>query len=194
MLGVEDYGSGSESEREDSAKSITNANAERTLLTALPAPKATGATVIATSKAKRPKKITIGLPSLPASVDNEYDEPPAKRARTTGSGASSLLSILPAPKQAAPVPQRVLGGKSGPGLVFNSSRSIPSQSVNDQETSGTIASDRTSDSTSTSLLPPSLAKGKANISLENELNTSSKLAVPRKPSSVDFFALGASTR
>ena len=193
MLGVEDYGSGSESDREDSPKSVTNANAE-TLLTALPAPALTDATVIAKSKAKRPKKITIGLPSLPVSVDNEHDEPPAKKARTTGSGASSLLSMLPAPKQAAPVPQRVLGGKSGPGLVFNSSRSIPSQSVNDQETSGTLASDRTSDSASTLLLPPSLAKGKANISLENKPNASSKLAVSRQPSSVDFFALGASTR
>ncbi len=95
MLGVEDYGSGSESDREDSPKSVTNANAE-TLLTALPAPALTDATVIAKSKAKRPKKITIGLPSLPVSVDNEHDEPPAKKARTTGSSASSLLSMLPA--------------------------------------------------------------------------------------------------
>lgn len=175
MLGIEDYGSGSESEPEDS-----------------PAPKA-DATVITTSKPKRSKKITIGLPSLPTSVDNEHDEPPTKKARTSA-GASSLLSMLPAPKQTAPVPQRVLGGKSGPGLVFSSSRSIPSQFVNDQETSDTLALDRTSDLASTSLLPPSLTKGKANISLENKLNASSKLAVPSKPSSVDFFALGASTR
>lgn len=181
MLGVENYGSGSESEREDSVKPRANA---KLLPTVLPAPKGTAA-----PKAKRPKKITIGLPSLPASVEEEQDEPPAKKARTSGAGASSLLSMLPAPKQAVPVPQRVLGGKSGPGLVFNAPRSIPSQPVDDQEASEPLTS-----SHSTSFLPPSLVKGKANISLEDESKASSKPAAPSRPSSVDFFALGVSSR
>lgn len=183
MLGVESYGSGSESEREDTVKPRANANAE-SLPAVWLAPK--GTTV---PKAKRPKKITIGLPSLPASVEEEQDERPPKKARTSGAGASSLLSMLPAPKQATPVPQRVLGGKSGPGLLFNTPRSIPSQPVNDQEAS---TSDKTSKSTS--FLPPSLAKGKANISLEDEPKASSKPAALSRPSSVDFFALGASSR
>jgi proline-rich protein PRCC len=186
MLGVENYGSGSESEREDSVKPRANANA-KSLPTVLPAPKGTAA-----PKAKRPKKITIGLPSLPTSVEEEQDEPPAKKARTSGAGASSLLSMLPAPKQAVPVPQRVLGGKSGPGLVFNAPRSIPSQPVDDQEASEPLTSGKTSKSTS--FLPPSLVKGKANISLEDEPKASSKPAAPSRPSSVDFFALGVSSR
>ena len=183
MLGVESYGSGSESEHEDSVKPRD----AKAFPIVLPAPKGTSAL-----KAKRPKKITIGLPSLLASVDEEQDEPPTKKARTSGAGASSLLSMLPAPKQAAPVPQRVLGRKSGSGLVFNAPRSTPSQPMNDQEASEPLTSDKTS--TSTSFLPPSLAKGKANISLEDETKASSKPAAPSRPSSIDFFALGVSSR
>ena len=187
MLGVEGYGSGSESEPEESAKPLANANA-KSLLTVLPASAITGEPVTSTSKAKRPKRITIGLPRISASGEEEQGEPPAKRARTTGAGASSLLSMLPAPKQAAPVPQRVLGGKSGPGLVFNAPRS---QFVNDKEANESLTSDKAS--RSTSFLPPSLAKGKANISLEDEA-AFSKPAAPSRPSSVDFFSLGVSSQ
>ncbi|KAK2466882.1 hypothetical protein APHAL10511_001140 [Amanita phalloides] len=164
MLGIEDYGSGSESEHEGPAKP------------ALPAPSDSTA-----SKAKRPKKITIGLPTLPAS-DIDEQGPPAKKARTTGAGTSSLLSMLPAPKQAASVPRRILGGKSGPALTFDAPHPSPSQPLNDQETEGSLSS------SSISFLPTSLAKGKANISLDAPKSVSSD-----RSSSADFFALGVTS-
>ncbi|THH17824.1 hypothetical protein EW146_g3079 [Bondarzewia mesenterica] len=142
----------------------------------------------------------------PNEADDEEDiRPPAKKARLDGgSGSSSLFSMLPAPKKKAPVvptADRVLGGGKGPGLVFNAPRS---HSVNmaatveevDDEESGSTVQSHPSAPTPTKpsplpFLPPSLAKGKANISVED--NT---LAMPRviaKPPSsspsVDFFTL-----
>lgn len=98
MLGLESYGSGSESESENKP---------------VPPP-----------KSKPKKKIVIAAPKKPAvDTDALEDERPSKKPRlSSGAGASSLLSMLPAPKRKDPVPpkaQRVLGGGSGPGLVFN---------------------------------------------------------------------------
>ena len=154
------------------------------------------------SKPKRIKKIAINLPSLPPPEDDEDVGPPAKRPRvapSTGAGKSSLLSMLPAPKQPAPViekkkeEERVLGGRGGPGLVFRASK----RGVADSEEPSSVdaATGQAADSApSTSFLPPSLKKGRANVSLEAD-----GLSRPRIPPSVsaappvDFFSLGSST-
>lgn len=169
-LGLEDYGSDADS---DNDNDNDNDN-ETPKLKLTPKP--------SNVKAKRPKKISIGLPTLTAEADEDLDErPPAKKPRLgSGAGSSSLLSMLPAPKQKAPIlppPERVLGGGRGPGLVFN----MP------VETTGESESDPTS---SAFLLPPSLKKGRANISLEESSRT--KPAPPLPPSApvVDFFSLG----
>ncbi|PFH54316.1 hypothetical protein AMATHDRAFT_186209 [Amanita thiersii Skay4041] len=183
MLGLELYGSDNDSETE-------NAQAKPS-----PTP---------TPKLKRPKKITIGLPSLPSSQNNEdsdelADRPSTKKARTAGAGASSLLSMLPAPKNANPVrtvPERVLGSKTGPGLVFNTSRaslSKPSPAVEEtaREQEQNLEDDRLKLTTSTpTFLPPSLARGKANISLEDDGKPFSKAPPLSDTPSVDFFSLG----
>ncbi|KAI6005622.1 mitotic checkpoint regulator, MAD2B-interacting-domain-containing protein [Pisolithus albus] len=77
-----------------------------------------------------------------------------------GAGMSSLLGMLPAPKQALPVKkekkeERVLGGGGGPGLR----RGSPAHTEN--EVGAT-------DDTSTAFLPPSISKGKANVSLDTD--------------------------
>src|SRR5882762_7999332 len=104
MLGVEDYGSDS-----DSGNEFTPSTSKQTIpkksLISLPPPNSGSGLPLPPPKSKRgPKKITIGLPTLPGdSDDNEDDErPAAKRPRLdsgVGAGKSLLLSMLPAPKQ-----------------------------------------------------------------------------------------------
>ena len=111
MLGLDNYGSDDDTSQPSS-----------------PQPAPTTKVVV---PRKHPKKIAIALPALPKepSVDEE-DEEGAERPlkkRKTG-GGSSLLSMLPTPKQrdALPAAQRVLGGGSkGPMLNLPS---IPSTS------------------------------------------------------------------
>ncbi|TFK42546.1 mitotic checkpoint regulator, MAD2B-interacting-domain-containing protein [Crucibulum laeve] len=207
MLGIEDYGSGSENDSDQESAPVvskpkTSPTSNNPKLSLPP------------SKTKRPKKITIGLPNLPLpkhdNVDDlEEDRPPAKRPRTTaGAGASSLLSMLPAPKQknpALPPPERVLGGGKGPGLVFNTSRQ-PSVTSKDDKfehggvefgdepvesgSAGMSGSANSDNSTASfSFLPPSLAKGRSNISLEEEKPKAHALN-PSSAPAVDFFSLG----
>ncbi|THU89513.1 hypothetical protein K435DRAFT_286159 [Dendrothele bispora CBS 962.96] len=176
MLGLDDYGSGSESD-EPTQKELQKPSVSKT--------------------AKPKKKITIGLPALkPAEEDELKDErPPAKRPRLeTGKGSSALFSMLPAPKQKDPISQpteRVLGGGKGPSLVFgaspSSSAAFGTQSADEDITN----SDNNTSSKSTSLLPPSLGKGRSNISLDGPAKKPP--AVTAAPP-VDFFSLGSSTR
>ncbi|KIK57789.1 hypothetical protein GYMLUDRAFT_61184 [Collybiopsis luxurians FD-317 M1] len=201
MLGVEGYGSGSESESEQPSKA-TQSTKKSSL--SLPPP---------SSSSKAPakkKKITIGLPTLkPADAEEDEDnlrleQPPAKKPRLgAGKGSSSLLSMLPAPKQkaAASAPERVLGSGTGPGLVFNTSRAagtVSSSSHVENDTAGddlletsSTADEQSASATSFAFRPPSIAKGKANISLEGsrpkaalKSGTSSSVLAP------DFFGLG----
>ncbi|KAG6371852.1 mitotic checkpoint regulator, MAD2B-interacting-domain-containing protein [Boletus reticuloceps] len=171
-------------------------------------------------KPKRTKKIAINLPSLPPPEDDEDDGPPAKKPRvasSTGAGKSSLLSRLPAPKQPAPViekkEERVLGGGGGPGLVFRTSTSQTrrpdtagvagtEESLVDVYDAGVKEVDGPIDvsAPSTSFLPPSLKKGKANISLEDQgpyKRPPSTATQPQKAAlpapGLDFFSLGSST-
>ncbi|KAF5357970.1 hypothetical protein D9756_001534 [Leucocoprinus leucothites] len=230
MLGLDSYGSGSDNESDNETQKATKpqvtspstttaskpklgrpppSNGSSNSKISLPPPKSTK---------RAPKKIAIGLPALPKDVGEEKDEleserPAPKRQKTSGAGTSSLLSMLPAPKQkaaVAPPQERVLGGGKGPGLVFNTRPSIPSaQKVapaedgdegEDEEENGgeevPIQSTSTPSSGGSSLpfLPPSLAKGKANISLEDKPKVSVKPPLPSVSAApaVDFFSLGNS--
>lgn len=156
----------------------------------------------------RPKKVKIGLPALSAAIDEDAndlkDERPAKKPRlTAGTGSSSLLSMLPAPKQknpSLPAPERVLGGGRGPGLVFNAPQSF-AHPTNDVDTGYSAANplpteEKGSDapeasSTPFSFLPPSLAKGRSNISLEEEKPKAPTSQRVTSEPTVDFFSLGA---
>ena len=173
MLGIEDYGSDSDGEPglPDTSKQAT----------------------VASSKTKTtlrgPKKITISLPSSSSTqnIPEVEDERPAKKRKTGGAGSSSLLSMLPVPKQVNPIPQtqHILGGGTGPGLKFHTSmESLPV----DQEP----ASLDDSYLTPVPLFrPTSVSKGKRNISLE-ETSIKPIDAIPEEARSpaVDFFSLG----
>lgn len=209
MLGIEDYGSGSDSNESDCEESSVTLLTEKTPASSNPS----------TSRPKRPlKKITIGLPSLSPNKDDQDDalkdeRPVAKKPRLqSGAGASSLLSILPAPKQKNPLPsssdrERVLGGGKGPGLVF----STPAQSVNgasdihghyhndtedhaDPPPASSSTDAVSQHSTGPHLfLPPSLAKGKPSISAEEGIDI--PRTRPRNPTpAIDFFSLEGSTK
>ncbi|KAI0780883.1 hypothetical protein BD413DRAFT_14560 [Trametes elegans] len=119
--------------------------------------------------------------------------------------------MLPAPKNKAPVapaPERVLGGGRGPGLVFKTAPSGPDRTTTVEEaedeevtgpngtldsTHGPILEERYEGKPSLSFMPTSVARGKANISLEEKHAP----PVSRPPASsapgVDFFSLGSTT-
>lgn len=193
-LGLGDYGSDSESGGESDndsgvatlpSKGSTSGSATPSKM-ALPPPK----------QKRGPKKVTIGLPTLNP-VDDDADDlkderPAAKKPRLeAGAGMSSLVSMLPAPKQKNPVlppPERVLGGGSGPGLVF----STPRPTAKEIEQQSEDVEPSTASSTSFSFRPPSLAKGRSNISLEEGTTKASPrtaTTVSAAPA-VDFFSLG----
>ncbi|KAK1236525.1 hypothetical protein PQX77_000218 [Marasmius sp. AFHP31] len=212
MLGVEDYGSGSESE-DDSPQVAppkpTNPPSKKSSSLVLPPPGIkSGTATTSTGKAKR--KIAIGLPALkPAEDEDEIDEKPAskKPKLSSGAGVSSLLSMLPAPKQKAvptgPAPQRVLGGGQGPGLVFNA-RPLPTTEAGSDDVGATDETNtedpadedtppKTTNPAPTlpSFLPPSLLKGRSNISLEEGKPRAPPRTVAVKAApAVDFFSLG----
>ena len=198
MLGIEDYGSDNDSDNDDTPMLSSSAK--------VPPSKSSMPTT--TPKSKRaPKKIAIALPSLSNNKDEEDDDlkderPVSKKPRLQSSaGVSSLLSMLPAPKRNNPLPsesssyrERVLGGGMG-GLVF----SAHARSIN----GGATHEDRyneTEDQTSTSavaqhstiphpFLPPSLTKGKPNISVEEGASASRTRPKDLTPA-IDFFPLG----
>ena len=183
----------------------------------LPEPSSSSSTTsTAPHKLKRTKKIAINLPSLPPPEDDGDDGPPTKKPRvapSTGAGMSSLLSMLPAPKQPVPViekkEERVLGGGGGPGLVFRTKRETQSRgeavefasadrSCADAEFEG--PADVPAAEPSTSFVPPSLKRGKANISLEEQgpskvpLSASAPSHPPKSAApAIDIFSLGLHT-
>ncbi|KAJ3829036.1 mitotic checkpoint regulator, MAD2B-interacting-domain-containing protein [Lentinula raphanica] len=187
MLGIEDYGSGSDSDGE-----VISQPKKSSLSLPPPSVKA---------PAKKKKTIAIGLPALKPAKEDDEDElqlerPPAKKPKLgAGAGSSSLLSMLPAPKQKAavapPPPERVLGGGKGPGLVFNTSSPAPSPSVPTEESVESIPEEPIASSSSSTLFafrPPSLVKGKANISLEDEKpRVASKGKASSSAEALDFF-------
>jgi proline-rich protein PRCC len=180
MLGLEDYGSDSDNDRPKSLVSRTPQPAKKTQ--------------------RPPKKFAIALPPVKASspVDECEDiERPMKRQKIAV-GASSLLSMLPTPKQAMPsLPtQRVLGGSSANGLTF-AFRAQSATAVKDEGDPAAVVQGQTADaqgqSIATLFRPPSLAKGKKNVSVEEPgINrsaiTSKQKSLPAP--TVDFFSLG----
>ncbi|KAL0581702.1 hypothetical protein V5O48_000284 [Marasmius crinis-equi] len=209
MLGVEDYGSGSESEDNSQQSQVpppkqTNLPSKRSSSLVLPPPGTTAA-----GKAKR--KVAIGLPALkPTEDEEEIDEKPAakKPKLSSGAGVSSLLSMLPAPKQKTvtlPAPERVLGAGKGPGLVFNSRPSAAAaapKDVDEAEIEETNVGEPEEEnhvpkasnaSTAMPFLPPSLKKGKANISLEEGRPRAPPRTAVKAAPAVDFFSLGSSS-
>ncbi|EIN07335.1 hypothetical protein PUNSTDRAFT_136020 [Punctularia strigosozonata HHB-11173 SS5] len=217
MLGVEDYGSDNESGDESvctpklpiaSASKQPPSSQKPTggLGLALPPPSAG----TSSKPTKKTKKIAIGLPSLSKTSDDEAEAnddqpPPAKKARLeNGAGRSSLLSMLPAPKQKAPIlpkPERVLGGGQGPGLVFNTSRSsavasvpIEEEAVDAEDSAVPVPGEDHAPTPSTFMLPSSLRKGKANVSLEDPAPKSTPAPKPISSApAVDFFSLGSTS-
>lgn len=159
MLGIEDYAS--DSDASEPKESLVSGPSNPS------------------SKTKRaPKKFTIALPSLPAtdSAENSDDERPAKKRRT-GAGTSSLLSMLPTPKQKS-VNQVSNGGtKTG---ILDHKLGTQSSKVPDGTPLPLTSS--------LSLMPSSLGKGRGNISVE-EVNIN-QVAQSRHSSATDFFALG----
>lgn len=158
-------------------------------------------------KSGGPKKIVVELPKLDkhARDDELSDEMPATKKPRLGSGkggASSLLSMLPAPKKAAPeqsAPQRVLGG-GRPGVVYSAAsqklKATPAEpgSVADADDNPESAEEPPTEEesvASTSMLPPSmLLKGK----LKTQTYPPSKPpagATSLNGPAVDFFSLGA---
>lgn len=169
MLGLDDYGSDSDTDRP-----------------ALPDKKTQ----------RPPKKIAISLPTLKdaeSANESEDVEPPVKRQKT-GAGTSSLLSMLPTPKQVNPVlpaPRRVPGRG---GTVFHFRP--PSMVGQDEDGPTVVAPEQISDvpeeSTTTLFRPTSLTNGKKNVSVEAPGINISK-PPPQKslpPPNVDFFSLG----
>ncbi|EDR14849.1 uncharacterized protein LACBIDRAFT_306017 [Laccaria bicolor S238N-H82] len=180
MLGLDDYGS-------------DHSDGESPVDVAVPPP-----------PKRAPKKLAIKLPTLSTLPSKDQDEipeeRPTKRPRL-GAGSSSLLSMLPVPKKGTPntLPQRVLGGGTGPGLVFNTGRSTQRETdestvepdFKDVNTSPPTSNVSESESSRPSLLPPSLLKRKANISLDSTQARSVSSASSTPP--VDFFSLGSTS-
>ncbi|KAJ7097888.1 mitotic checkpoint regulator, MAD2B-interacting-domain-containing protein [Mycena belliarum] len=187
-LGLGDYGS--DSDNDDGVDSLLAPTSNTVPPTAskIPPPK----------QKRGLKKVAIGLPTLNPreedADDLEAERPAAKRPRLeAGAGMSSLVSMLPAPKQKNPVlppPERLLGGGGGPGLVFGAP-SLAARSTSTTEGER----DRAASSTSVSFHPPSLAKGRSNISLEEGTSKAAPRTVTKaSPTSapvVDFFSLGS---
>ncbi|KII88450.1 hypothetical protein PLICRDRAFT_41607 [Plicaturopsis crispa FD-325 SS-3] len=203
-LGLADYGSDS-----DSDSGSPPPQAKSSLAASLPPP-----TAKPTKTKRGPKKITIGLPALSSAPpdDDDDERPVAKKPRLdSGAGRSSLLGMLPAPKQKAPVlpaPERVLGGGKGPGLVFNAARPPqPTRDMGDaeededegdtQEKPLAPVEAAPEKETAMAFLPPSLKKGRAGISVEETSMPKAKAKAPATRISAapagDFFSLGGSS-
>lgn len=219
MLGIEDYGSDNDSDNEEATDPLPPSypTSKKSSISLPPPsnskPSSSKSSSLSLPKTKRTKKITIGLPALPGDNnegdDRDEDERPvAKKPRLeSGAGASSLLSMLPAPKQKVPAvvaPERVLGGGKGPGLVFNMSRpsTTPAPiSVSDEDTNVSEApSDdhilkesegESSKTSAVSFLPPSLKSGRSNISVEEGKAPPRTAPQVSAAPAVDFFSLGS---
>ncbi|KZT70168.1 hypothetical protein DAEQUDRAFT_810893 [Daedalea quercina L-15889] len=228
MLGVEGYGSDSDTNGDNEAQvpqSTTKQSLTSSIATpikkasiSLPPPpngtdaassstRSTGGLSLPAPKSKRPKKIAIGLPELPPVEDKlDDDGPPSKKARIEpGARSSGLLSMLPAPKNKAPIPaapERVLGSGRGPGLVFNtgSTRGAKPTTIEDvadedqheqhEPTDSPELSELPQVTSSLPFLPPSLVKGKANVSVEERVE---RPKVVHSTPAADFFSLGTSS-
>ncbi|KAI0928460.1 hypothetical protein AcW1_005699 [Taiwanofungus camphoratus] len=230
MLGVEGYGSDNGSDTE--AQFTPSISSTASLTTKLaPSPKKStfslppptnapaapssastpfsGLSLPAPKTRRAPKKITIGLPELPPETSKGDDvdarrvaKKPRLESLESKARSSALLSMLPAPKNTAPVTitqERVLGGGRGPGLVFNttasrSSRTSTVEDVEDAKEEGDATEHAETANPVKNVpipfLPPSLVKGKANISVEETNDRPQTLVhAPSSAPAVDFFSI-----
>lgn len=142
-----------------------------------------------------PVKIRVDLLKLSGSEDQLPSKGPKKpkiessSSRTTkGAGASSLVSMLPAPKKTSidlPKPARVLGGGASsrnddPGVIMDT------YSFDEGEESGPHTVDIGETKPVTDFLPPSMARSKPKPSVPAHKVAPPKPAAP----AMDFFSLG----
>lgn len=201
MLGVDDYGSDSDSD----AGAPTSAPTTEQKQTEVPVvPKSTGGLNLPAPKksGKRrdgPVRITVDLPK-PKTSDDDDDSKPAPNVerpiggpKSKGAGASSLLSMLPKPKQAVPTlpkpkPVRVLGGGASngddPGVI------MPSESFDFEPLSfGGSKDEETSTMASTSFVPMSTTRPKPKGASSSAQPP--KTTKPAPAPAIDFFSLGS---
>lgn len=206
MLGIEGYGSGSDNESDNEAPQVAKPleSAKKSTLS-LPPPSATTSKISRPPRPKRaPKKIAIGLPNFPGDGDDDADDLKDERPATkklkldSRAGVSSLLSMLPAPKQnnsKLPPPERVLGGGKGPGLIFDTHRPATPAATHEDTTNDEPDNNphvpEEAITTSVPFLPPSLGKGRSNISVEEGKPITQVRAQKPTVPPVDFFSLGA---
>ncbi|KAI8998598.1 mitotic checkpoint regulator, MAD2B-interacting-domain-containing protein [Trametes punicea] len=243
MLGVEGYGSDSDNASDNASDNETTPQVPSTasgssLSSRLPAsakkstfslpPPASSASSSTTSSAlslpapkkKAPKKIAIGLPSLPKDDEHDTsdaDDRPAKKPRLeSGAGASSLLTMLPAPKNKAPVApesERVLGAGRGRGLLFKTAPSAPARTTTVEDAEDAEDHDEKADALDSSysavleervqektekkpsipFMPTSVARGKANVSLEEKPAAPTPRPSALSAPAVDFFSLSTAS-
>ena len=199
MLGLEGYGS------DDSDSESPSQQQQRPQPQATPASSTSKKSTLSLPpptrslpKAKSKRTVfTVAKPSKPASSDEDGDdERPSKRPRInarTGAGSSSLLAMLPAPSKTTPVrtaPPRVLGSASQGGnagvIMPPFIDSLPRGDI----PNGSIENKAEEVDKSTSLVPPSLAKGKEQVaSIDKEAKSVSSAPAA---AAVDFFSLGIS--
>lgn len=202
MLGLGGYGSGSDSESEDTTPTTAASKSQSQSLPTQLSKSASSSLSSSLPPPKGKKKVGITLPSLKSlKDDDDVAPPPAKKARLeTGAGVSSLLSMLPAPKQKGlpkpAAPARVLGGGASNQPIIAAPPPPNDANVGDDDIP-------TKPNSLPFLLPPSLKKGRANVSLEDDYDRPRK--VPAKPAAkptvdaapaapaVDFFGLGATS-
>jgi proline-rich protein PRCC len=211
---VDAYGSDNSdnSDNEYTPQSRSSPQQKRSTSLKLPAPSNSSTSgppttiVLPAPKAKKaPKKIAIDLPALPkdGSAEEDGDEArPSKRPRTEsrGAGSSTLFSMLPAPKLAAPVkaaPERVLGSGKGHGLVFNNppARKVEdtSDTISNNDPQSILDATENEESLTMPFMPASVRKGKANISLEESSSKGTvKTRDPSSPTATDLFSLSTS--
>ncbi|KAH9946078.1 mitotic checkpoint regulator, MAD2B-interacting-domain-containing protein [Epithele typhae] len=230
MLGVEGYGSDSDSESVKSTYPPSQTSlppklpgaAKKSSFTLPPpsnarASSSSGLSLPPPKTKKAPKKIAIGLPALSRDADGDRSDsderPAAKKPRLeSGAGASALLSMLPAPKNKEPIlekHERVLGGGRGPGLVFKSAPSQPSKVTTVEEADEDEEADRqdTLESSHAAILeekpaekpalpfmPTSVARGKANVSVEEKHSVPIAQMTASSAPAIDFFSLGSSSQ
>jgi len=185
MLGLDDYGSDSDTDLPKKSPQLVSSSQP-------------------VKKTQRPlKKIAIALPTIKdAPADEPEIERPTKRQKT-GAGASSLLSMLPTPKQvnpSLPATQRVLGsgGAKGSAFAFHTqSAAISPNTAVEDENGFPVAvfpeQDAPEQSAAPLFRPPSLAKGRKNVSVEEPgvtRTTKSSMQKCLPAPVVDFFSLG----
>lgn len=215
MLGIDDYGSDSDSDVGETPASTaskpsalpTQAPLAKPSLSLPPpaaAPKPSGGLNLPPPKSSKrrdgPVRITVDLPKPKAPEDGEEtaSKPVIKEpgAKTKGAGASSLLAMLPKPKQAVPTlskpkPPRVLGGGASssyddPGVI------MPFDFSNNHENDSKSTSSGGDDSStiaSTSFIPMSTTRPKPKSTPQGVNPPTPKLPASSAPA-VDFFSLG----